>query len=197
MIPLAYGRDGDIVYLHGSAASRLFRGARAPEVEICMTVTFVDGLVVARSTYNTDINYRSVVIIGPASEVKDLDEKRGGLDLMVDHIIPGRSRDARPPTEKELRSTMLLRLPLAESSAKVRTRLAARRGGGLRPRHLGRRHPVHHRVEPAVVDPDLRVDAAMPAYVAHYRRLPPPPPWPPSPPRPPTVRRNGTYGEAG
>ena len=121
MIPLAYGRDGDIVYLHGSAASRLFRGARTPEVEICMTVTFVDGLVVARSTYNTDINYRSVVIIGPATEVKDLDEKRQGLDLMVDHIIPGRSRDARPPTEKELRSTMLLRLPLAESSAKVRT----------------------------------------------------------------------------
>ena len=121
VIPLAYGRDGDIVYLHGSAASRLFRGARGPDVEICMTVTFVDGLVVARSTYNTDINYRSVVIIGQATEVKDLEEKRRGLDLMVDHIIPGRSRDARPPTEKELRSTMLLKLPLGESSAKVRT----------------------------------------------------------------------------
>ena len=64
VIPLAYGRVGDDVYLHGSAASRLFRGARTPTVEICMTVTFVDGLVVARSTYNTDINYRSVVIIG-------------------------------------------------------------------------------------------------------------------------------------
>ena len=121
VIPLAYGRDGDIVYLHGSAASRLFRGARGPDIEICMTVTFVDGLVVARSTYNTDINYRSVVIIGQATEVKDLEEKRRGLDLMVDHIIPGRSRDARPPTEKELRSTMLLKLPLGESSAKVRT----------------------------------------------------------------------------
>ena len=121
VIPLAYGRDGDIVYLHGSAASRLFRGARAPDIEICMTVTFVDGLVVARSTYNTDINYRSVVIIGQATEVKDLEEKRHGLELMVDQIIPGRSRDARPPTEKELRSTMLLKLPLGESSAKVRT----------------------------------------------------------------------------
>src|SRR6202030_2376299 len=99
----------------------LFRGARTPEVEICMAVTFVDGLVVARSTYNTDINYRSVVIIGTATEVKDLDEKRRGLDRMVEHIIPGRSRDARPPTEKELRSTMLLKLPLTESSAKVRT----------------------------------------------------------------------------
>ena len=121
VIPLAYGRVGDDIYLHGSAASRLFRRARGDEIEICMTVTFVDGVVVARSTYNTDINYRSVVIIGSATEVKDLDEKRVGLDAMVDHIIPGRSIDARPPTEKELRSTMLLKLPLAESSAKIRT----------------------------------------------------------------------------
>src|ERR1700678_165834 len=121
VIPLAYGRVVDVVYLHGSAASRLFRGARRPTVEICMTVTFVDGLVVARSTYNTDINYRSVMVIGKATEVTDLDEKRRGLESLVEHIIPGRSRDARPPTEKELRSTMLLRLPLTESSSKVRT----------------------------------------------------------------------------
>src|SRR5271155_4995860 len=91
VLPLAYGRVGDVVYLHGSAASRLFRGARAPSVEICMTVTFVDGLVVARSTYNTDINYRSVVIIGEASEVKDQEEKRLGLEALVEHIIPGRT----------------------------------------------------------------------------------------------------------
>ncbi|HEY2214458.1 MAG TPA: pyridoxamine 5'-phosphate oxidase family protein [Acidimicrobiales bacterium] len=121
VIPLAYGRVGDVIYLHGSAASRLFRGARPTEVEICMTVTFVDGIVVARSTYNTDINYRSVMIIGSASEVKDLDEKRIGLESLVEHIIPGRSADARPPTDKELKSTMLLRLPITESSAKVRT----------------------------------------------------------------------------
>src|SRR6202451_3892160 len=112
VIPLAYGRDGDIVYLHGSAASRLFRGARGPRVEVCMTVTFVDGLVVARSTYNTDITYRSLGVLGSASEVKDLDQKARGLEVMVDHIIPGRTPDARPPTEKELRSTMLLRLAL-------------------------------------------------------------------------------------
>ena len=86
-----------------------------------MTVTFVYGLVVARSTYNTDINYRFVMIIGEATEATDLDEKRAGLDLLVEHIIPGRTRDARRPTEKELRSTMLLTLPITESSAKVRT----------------------------------------------------------------------------
>ncbi len=121
VIPLAYGRSGDTVYLHGSAASRLFRGARADGVEVCMTVTLVDGLVVARSTYNTDINYRSVVLIGDATEVRDLDEKRAGLERLVEHIIPGRTADARPPTEKELRSTMLLALPIVDATAKVRT----------------------------------------------------------------------------
>jgi uncharacterized protein len=121
VIPLAYGRCDDTVYLHGSAASRLFRGARAERVEVCMTVTLIDGLVVARSTYNTDINYRSVVLIGSATEVKDLEEKRAGLERLVEHIIPGRTADARPPTEKELRSTMLLALPIVDATAKVRT----------------------------------------------------------------------------
>ncbi|HWD53614.1 MAG TPA: pyridoxamine 5'-phosphate oxidase family protein [Acidimicrobiales bacterium] len=170
VIPLAYGRDGDVVYLHGSAASRLFRGARSTETEICMTVTFVDGLVVARSTYNTDINYRSVVIIGPASEVKDLGEKRAGLELMVDHIIPGRSRDARPPTEKELRSTMLLRLPLGECSAKVRTGWPLDEEEDYDLPIWAGVIPLTTVVERAVVDPALRVDAAMPSYVEHYRR---------------------------
>jgi uncharacterized protein len=170
VIPLAYGRDGDVVYLHGSAASRLFRGARPAETEICMTVTFVDGLVVARSTYNTDINYRSVVIIGPASEVEDLDERRAGLDLMVDHILPGRSRDARPPTEKELRSTMLLRLPLAECSAKLRSGWPLDEEEDYDLPIWAGVIPFTTVVEQAVVDPALRVDAAMPDYVAHYRR---------------------------
>jgi hypothetical protein len=170
VIPLAYGRDGDVVYLHGSAASRLFRGARTPDVEVCMTVTFVDGLVVARSTYNTDINYRSVVVIGPASEVKDLDEKRAGLELMVDHIIPGRSRDARPPTEKELRSTMLLRLPLGECSAKVRTGWPLDEAEDYDLPIWAGVIPFTTIVGPAVVAPDLRVESAMPSYVERYRR---------------------------
>ncbi len=170
MIPLAYGRDGDVVYLHGSAASRLFRGARSSGCEICMTVTFVDGLVVARSTYNTDINYRSVVIIGPASEVKDLDEKRAGLDLLVDHIIPGRSQDARSPTEKELRSTMLLRLPLGECSAKLRSGWPLDDEEDYDLPIWAGVIPFTTVTEPAVVDPRLRVEAAMPDYVARYRR---------------------------
>jgi uncharacterized protein len=169
VIPLAYGRDGDAVYLHGSAASRTFRGARGG-VEICMTVTFVEGLVVARSTYNTDINYRSVVILGSATEVKDLDEKRRGLELMVDHIVPGRSRDARPPTEKELRSTMLLRLPLNECSAKIRTGFPHDEEEDYELEIWAGVIPFTTVIKDAVPDPDLRTGVAMPTYVERYRR---------------------------
>jgi len=170
VIPLAYGRDGDIVYLHGSAASRLFRGARGPDIDICMTVTFIDGLVVARSTYNTDINYRSVVIIGQATEVKDLEEKRHGLELMVDQIITGRSRDARPPTEKELRSTMLLKLPLGESSAKVRTGWPLDEDEDYDLEIWAGVIPFTTVTEAPLVDPALRVNVPMPDYVERYRR---------------------------
>ena len=170
VIPLAYGRDADIVYLHGSAASRLFRDARRPDIDICMTVTFIDGLVVARSTYNTDINYRSVVIIGQATEVKNLEEKRRGLELMVDQIIPGRSRDARPPTEKELRSTMLLKLPLGESSAKVRTGWPLDEEEDYDLEIWAGVIPFTTMTEAPQVDPALRVDVPMPDYVERYRR---------------------------
>ena len=170
VIPLAYGRVGDTIYLHGSAASRLFRGARKDGIEICMTVTFVDGLVVARSTYNTDINYRSVMIIGSAREVKDLDEKRTGLDAMVDHIIPGRSLDARPPTEKELRSTMLLRLPIGESSAKVRTGWPLDEEEDYDFPVWAGVIPFSSRVEAPLTDPRLQFRLEPPAYVSEYAR---------------------------
>jgi hypothetical protein len=135
-----------------------------------MTVTFVDGLVVARSTYNTDINYRSVVIIGSASEVRDLDEKRTGLDALVDHIIPGRSTDARPPTEKELRSTMLLRLPITEASAKVRTGFPLDDEEDYDLNIWAGVIPFTTRIESPLVDPQLRFSIAPPTYVEDYRR---------------------------
>jgi nitroimidazol reductase NimA-like FMN-containing flavoprotein (pyridoxamine 5'-phosphate oxidase superfamily) len=170
VIPLAYARCGDLVYLHGSAASRLFRGAHTPAVEICMTVTFVDGIVVARSTYNTDINYRSVVIIGEATEVRDLDEKRVGLEALVEHIIPGRTADARPPTEKELRSTMLLQLPLTESSAKIRTGWPSDEDEDYDLSIWAGVIPFTHRVEAPLDDPALRFTLDVPDYVVQYER---------------------------
>ena len=137
VIPLAYGRDGDIVYLHGSAASRLFRGARTAHGR-----DLHDGDLRRRAGRRPlDLQHRHQLPLGrdhrPATEVKDLDEKRRGLDLMVDHIIPGRSRDARPPTEKELRSTMLLAPPPRRVLGQGPHRLAPRRGRGLRPARSG------------------------------------------------------------
>ncbi|MDQ1360769.1 MAG: uncharacterized protein QOJ44_1146 [Acidimicrobiaceae bacterium] len=170
VIPLAYGRQDDVVYLHGSAASRLFRTARADRVEICMTVTIVDGLVVARSTYNTDINYRSVVLLGGATEVCDLDEKARGLEALVEHVIPGRTADARVPTEKELRATMLLRLPILEASAKVRTGWPEdnEEDYGL-PIWAGV-VPMRTRYEGPLPDPQLRNPLAAPSYTVTYAR---------------------------
>ena len=170
VIPLAYGRAGDVIYLHGSAASRLFRQARTPSVELCMTVTLVDGIVVARSTYNTDINYRSVVIIGDATEVQDLTEKAAALDRLVEHIIPGRSLQARAPTEKELRSTMLLRLPLTESSAKVRTGWPLDEDDDYELPIWAGVIPIRTVHQESQTDPGLRFPLLPPANVVAYAR---------------------------
>jgi uncharacterized protein len=117
---MAFGRDGDTLYLHGSAANHLLRQAKAPHLELCVTVTLVDGLVLAKAAFNQCVNYRSVVIFGHGREITDLDEKASRLNLLIDHVIPGRSRAIRPPTEKELRATLLLAVPIDEASAKVR-----------------------------------------------------------------------------
>ena len=120
VIPMLYARDGDRVLVHGSPASRLLRGG-AKGLEMCLTVTHLDGLVLARSAFHHSVNYRSVVVVGRASRLDDLDERRAALDVLVESIVPGRTADARPPSEKELRGTTVLALPLDEASVKVRT----------------------------------------------------------------------------
>jgi nitroimidazol reductase NimA-like FMN-containing flavoprotein (pyridoxamine 5'-phosphate oxidase superfamily) len=170
VIPLAYGRSVDTLYLHGSAASRLFKGARSEGVEICATVTIVDGIVVARSTYNTDLNYRSVVVIGKAVEVTDEEEKRAGLDALVDHILPGRSTQARRPTASELKSTMLLALPLTESSAKVRTGWTNDDEADHSLEIWAGVVPLHTVAEPALPDPGLAFELSPPESVTPYVR---------------------------
>jgi nitroimidazol reductase NimA-like FMN-containing flavoprotein (pyridoxamine 5'-phosphate oxidase superfamily) len=170
VIPLAYGRSGDTLYLHGSAASRLFRGSRSEGVEICATVTIVDGIVVARSTYNTDLNYRSVVVIGKAVEVTDEQEKRAGLDALVNHILPGRSTQARPPTASELKSTMLLALPLTEASAKVRTGWTNDDEEDLSLEVWAGVVPLRTIAEPALPDPGLTFELSPPESVTPYVR---------------------------
>jgi nitroimidazol reductase NimA-like FMN-containing flavoprotein (pyridoxamine 5'-phosphate oxidase superfamily) len=119
VIPTGYGRAGDNLYIHGSAASRMLR--RVDEgVAVCVTVTLLDGLVLARSIFNHSMNYRSVVILGTARAVTDPKEKLEALRLLSEHILPGRWAESRQPNEKELKATRVMRLPIEEFSAKVR-----------------------------------------------------------------------------
>jgi len=120
VIPTGYGRAGDQLYIHGSAASRMLRalGQGAP---LCVTVTLVDGLVLARSAFHHSMNYRSVVVLGNARVVSDAEEKMAALGVVTNHIAPGRWEEVRHPTEQELKSTTVLALALDEVSAKVRT----------------------------------------------------------------------------
>ena len=119
VIPTSYGRDGDVLYIHGSAASRMLRNLDQ-SIAVCITVTLLDGLVLARSVFNHSMNYRSVVILGTAAIVDDLEEKIAALRALSEHILPHRWDDSRRPNEKELKATSVLRLPINEFSAKVR-----------------------------------------------------------------------------
>ena len=119
MIPTAYGRDGDRLLLHGAAANHVLKAAAAG-AELTVTVTLVDGMVLARSTFHHSINYRSVVIFGTATDITDPEEKAAALELLVDHMLPGRSAEARPPTPIELKQTRVVTLPITEASAKLR-----------------------------------------------------------------------------
>jgi len=120
VIPTSYGRDEATLYIHGSAASRMLRQMKEA-VPVCITVTLLDGLVLARSVFNHSMNYRSVVILGKATLVDNPDEKLAALRVLSEHILPGRWDDARQPNERELKATSVLRVPIEEFSAKVRT----------------------------------------------------------------------------
>ncbi len=120
VIPTGYGRRGDTLYVHGSPASRMFR-AMGAGADVCVTVTLLDGLVLARSAFHHSMNYRSVVIFGKASLVEDPAGKWEALQVFTEHVARGRWQEVRQPSEKELQSTTVLAIPLEEVSAKVRT----------------------------------------------------------------------------
>lgn len=123
VLPTLYGRIGERLYVHGSTGSRPLRmtGKADPGLPVCLTVTHVDALILARSAFHHSINYRSVVVHGLAHQVTDPDEKRLALDVLVDNVVAGRSADSRPANAKELAATAVIRIDLAEVSAKVRT----------------------------------------------------------------------------
>lgn len=120
VIPTGYARVGDSLIIHGSQASRMLR-TLGPGIDVCVTVTLIDGLVLARSAFHHSMNYRSVVVFGRAHPIDDPDEKLATLRALSDHMILGRWDDVRKPNERELQQTTVLSLPLTEASAKVRT----------------------------------------------------------------------------
>src|SRR5579859_7417919 len=120
VIPTSYGRKDATLYIHGSAASRMLRQMKSG-VPVCVTVTLLDGLVLARSVFNHSMNYRSVVILGEATLVENPEEKLAALRILSEHILPGRWDDSRQPNAQELKATSVLRVPIEEFSAKVRT----------------------------------------------------------------------------
>ncbi|MEA2334921.1 MAG: uncharacterized protein QOG40_1411 [Solirubrobacteraceae bacterium] len=120
VIPTLHARRGDVVYLHGSTASRTLRALRSG-APVCLTVSLLDGLVLARAAMHHSANYRSVMLLGEAVLVKSRAEKLAALEAIVEHIVPGRWSEARTPTENELEATSVLALPIAEASAKIRT----------------------------------------------------------------------------
>ena len=120
VIPTGYARIGDNLYIHGSQASRMLRSL-SDGIDVCVAVTLIDGLVLERSAFHHSVNYRSVVVFGKAEIVEEYDEKMQALNAFTEHIVPHRWQEIREPNEQEMKGTMVLRLPLIEASAKIRT----------------------------------------------------------------------------
>jgi nitroimidazol reductase NimA-like FMN-containing flavoprotein (pyridoxamine 5'-phosphate oxidase superfamily) len=120
VIPTGYARDGARLYIHGSQASRMLRTV-GQGIDVCVTVTLIDGLVLARSAFHHSMNYRSVVIFGRATLIENRDEKIAALRVLSEHMIPGRWDEVREPNERELQLTTVLSLPIEEASAKIRS----------------------------------------------------------------------------
>jgi len=169
VVPTMFARVDDAIYFHGSAASRMLRNL-SNGLSVCITVTLADGLVLARSVFNHSMNYRSVVALGTAQLIDDPAEKLAALHAFTEKILPGRWNDARQPNENELKSTSILKLPLTEVSAKVRTGdveddaddYALGVWAGIVPLRLVADTPIRDER----CDPSLSV----PAYAANFRK---------------------------
>ena len=169
VIPTGYARVGDDVYIHGSSASRMLRNI-SQGINVCVTVTLIDGLVLARSAFHHSMNYRSVVILGKAELVSDAGEKNKALEALTEHIVPGRWDVVRWPTELELKATTVLKLVIDEASAKIRT------GGPIDDEEDYTMDvwagvlPLDLRAGTPIADDRLDDSIALPKYVEEYSR---------------------------
>lgn len=169
VIPTSYGRKDASLYIHGSAASRMLRQLK-DGVPVCVTVTLLDGLVLARSVFNHSMNYRSVVILGKATLVDDPKEKLEGLRILSEHILPGRWADSRQPNEQELKATSVLRVPIEEFSAKVRTGPPIDDAEDMTFPTWAGVIPLEIKAGVLINDPNLDPPFEAPEYVKHYSR---------------------------
>src|SRR6266849_3236819 len=169
VIPTMFARVGDAIYFHGSAASRMLRGAGGG-LPVCITVTLLDGLVLARSVFNHSMNYRSVVALGTATLVDSPTEKLEALRAFTEKILPGRWNDARQPNEQELKSTSILRLPLTEASAKVRVGPPLDDDADYSLRVWAGVVPLRLVAEAPIPDEKCVPSIPVPAYAARYTR---------------------------
>lgn len=169
VIPTGYGRLGDELYIHGSAASRMLRTLREG-IDVCVTVTLVDGLVLARSAFHHSMNYRSVVIFGKARVVEDEGEKMKALHVFTDHVMLRRWEETRQPTPNELRATLVLTLSLNEASAKIRTGPPIDDEEDYELPVWAGELPLRLATGKAVPDPRLLDGIELPQYIHDYRR---------------------------
>jgi len=169
VIPTGYGRKGDMLYVHGSTASRMFR-ALGKGADVCITVTLVDGLVLARSAFHHSMNYRSVVIFGKATVLEDPAAKREALHVFTEHFARGRWQEIRQPSEKELQATTVLALPLEEVSAKVRTGPPIDDEEDYALPVWAGVLPLEHTPNLPIPDDRLPKEIAVPEYVRSYTR---------------------------
>ena len=169
VIPTGYARSGDELYIHGSAASRMLR-ALSDGVSVCLTVTLVDGLVLARSAFHHSINYRSVIVFGKAIVIEEREQKIEALRVLSEQMIPGRWQDVRAPNEKELAQTLVLMLPLEEASAKIRTGPPLDDEEDYELSVWAGVIPFRTVAEKVIDDPRLPDGIEPPAYAREYRR---------------------------
>jgi uncharacterized protein len=169
VLPMAYARQGERLLLHGSVLSRLMQRT-AEGVPVCVTVTLLDGLVLARSVFHHSMNYRSAVVLGRAAAIRDRAEKLAALEALVEHLTPGRSTEARGPSEKELAATEIVAVPLDEASAKIRSGPPKDAKADLDLDVWAGVVPLRLVAGAPETSPDARAGLAVPAAASRYRR---------------------------
>jgi hypothetical protein len=169
VIPMNYARRDDALILHGAPASRLLKYIQAGH-PVCVTVTLLDGLVLARSAYHHSMNYRSVVVFGRGRLIEAEEEKLAALEILSEHILPGRWRDARKPNRQELDATAVVSINIESASAKVRTGPPVDDEEDYQLPVWAGVVPIQQQALPPVSDPRLRKEVRVPTYVSQYRR---------------------------